>query len=73
MPMVISLPYVDLVLSVEDAVTLAKIFEKAERYKCQYTKGNTTHHVFPLEDSASMRMISQDTYAMYKLAGKPED
>jgi hypothetical protein len=73
MPMIISLPYVDLVLSVEDAVTLAKIFEKAERYKCQYKGGDTTHHVFLLEDGASMRMITNDTYAMYKLAGKPED
>ena len=73
MPMIISLPYGDLVLSVEDAVTLAKIFEKAEKYKCTYRKGDTTHHVFPLDDSAPMRMISQETYAMYKLAGKPED
>ena len=74
MPMIISLPYGDLVVSVEDAVTVAKIFEKAERYRCKYNGAEgTTHHIFSVEDNAQMRMITNDTYAMYKLAGKPED
>jgi hypothetical protein len=67
------MPYGDLVVSVEDAVTLAKILETAEKYKCTYKGGDTAHHIFALDDSTPMRVISQETYAMYKLAGKPDD
>jgi hypothetical protein len=31
MPMIVSMPYGDMVLSTEDSVTLMKIIEKAER------------------------------------------
>jgi len=72
--MIVTPPYGEIVLSVEDAVQLMKIFEKAEKYRCKYNGAEgATHHVFPLDDRAPMRMISQETYAMYKLAGKPED
>jgi len=71
--MIVTLPYGDLVMSVEDAVTVAKIFEKAEKYRCKYETGGATHHIFAMDDNAQMRMITNDTYAMYKLAGKPED
>jgi hypothetical protein len=72
--MIVTLPYGDVVLPTDDAVALMKIFEKAEKYRCKYNgdKG-TTHHVFSMEDQLSLRLISNDTYAMYKLAGKPED
>ena len=72
--MIITLPYGDLVMSVEDAVTVAKIFEKAEKYRCKYNgAAGATHHIFAMDDNAQMRLINQDTYAMYTLAGKPED
>lgn len=75
MPMIVSMPYGEIVLPTEDAVTLMKIFEKAEKYRNKYNSGSTksTHHIFPLEDQLSMRMITNETYQMYKLAGKPED
>ena len=74
MPMIISIPYGDLVMSVEDAVTVAKILERSEKYRCKYNgAAGATHHIFSAEDNAQMRLISQETYAMYKLAGKPED
>ena len=74
MPMIITMPYGDLVMPIEDAITVAKIFEKAEKYRCKYNGAEgATHHIFPMEDNAQMRMITDDTYAMYKLAGKPED
>ena len=44
--MIITLPYGDLVMSVEDAVTVAKIFEKAEKYRCKYEATGATHHIF---------------------------
>lgn len=73
MPMIMTLPYGDVVVSVEDSLTILKILEKAERYRQKYESGGSTHHIFPLEDQVHTRMVTQDTYAMYKLAGKPED
>lgn len=73
MPMIVSMPYGDMVLSVDDSVALMKILEKAEKYRNKYNGGASTHHIFPMEEQLHARMISQDTYAMYKLAGKPED
>ena len=75
MPMIISVPYGEIVLPTEDAVTVLKIFEKVEKYRHKYNGqgSNSTHHVYPMEDQLSARLISQETYAMYKLAGKPED
>lgn len=73
--MIVTLPYGDIVLPTEDAVTVMKIFEKAEKYRLKYNSGSaqSTHHIFHMEDQLSARMITQDTYAMYKMAGKPED
>ena len=73
MPMIVSMPYGDMVLSTDDAVTVMKILEKAEKYRQVYKGGSSTHHIFPLEEQLHARLITQDTYAMYKLAGKPED
>ena len=74
MPMIVTPPYGEIVLSVEDAVQLMKIFEKAEKYRCTYKSGqDNTHHIYPLPDQCAMKLITQETYAMYKLAGKPED
>lgn len=74
MPMIVSMPYGDIALPTEDAVTLMKIFEKAEKYRLKYNGAEgTTHHIFKLEDQLNAKLITQETYAMYKLAGKPED
>lgn len=74
MPMIVSMPYGDVVLSVEDAVQLTKILEKAEKYRCNYKSGqDSTHHIYPMPDQMTMKLITQETYQMYKLAGKPEE
>ena len=73
MPMIVDLPYGDIVLSTDDAVTLLKIFEKAEKYRQKYKDGESTHHIFPLKNHGSARIITNDAYQMYKLAGEPED
>jgi hypothetical protein len=74
MPMIINMPYGEIVLPTEDAVTMMKLFEKAEKYRMKYNSGEgATHHVFPMEDQLSAKMITKDTYTMYKMAGKPED
>lgn len=73
MPMIVDLPYGDIVLPVDDAVTLLKLLEKAEKYRNRYANGGSTHHIYSLEHQMNARMITQETYAMYKMAGKPED
>jgi hypothetical protein len=74
MPMIISVPYGDMVLPTDDAVTVMKILEKAEKYRCNYKSGqDNTHHIYAMTDHLTARLITQETYAMYKLAGKPED
>jgi hypothetical protein len=74
MPMIVSMPYGEIVLPTDDAVIVMRLFEKAEKYRMKYNTGEgATHHVFPMEDQLSAKLITQDTYAMYKLAGKPED
>ena len=70
--MILDLPYGDIVLTTEDAVTLLRVFDKAERYQQKYKDGESTHHIFPLKNHGSARIITNDTYAMYKLAGEPE-
>jgi hypothetical protein len=74
MPMIVTMPYGDIVLPTEDALTLMKLLEKAEKYRCNYKSGqDSTHHIYPLPDQMQSKLITQETYAMYKLAGKPED
>lgn len=74
MPMIVTLPYGDVVLPTDEAVTLMKLIEKAEKYRCKYNgAAGATHHIFALEEQMNAKLVSQDTYAMYKLAGKPED
>jgi len=72
--MVISLSYGELVIPTDDAVTLLKILEKAERYQEKYRseeEGGTTFHVFTNETTYHSKLVSDDLYRMAKLAGKP--
>ena len=74
MPMIVSMPYGEIVLSTKDAVALMSLLEKAEKYRCRYNGADgPTHHIFQLEEQMAAKMITEETYAMYKLAGKPED
>ena len=74
MPMIVTMPYGEIVLPTEDAVTLMKLIEKGEKYRMKYNGAEpATHHIFKLEEQMSAKLVSQETYAMYKLAGKPED
>ena len=74
MPMIVTMPYGEIVLPTDDAVAMMKLFEKAEKYRNQYKSGqDNTHHIYPMPDQMSMKLITQETYTMYKMAGKPED
>ena len=75
-PVVMSLGYNEYVLTMEDAVTVAHILARAERYKEKYRpSAASTVHVWENdgETMASFKLITQGHYRMAKAAGKPED
>ena len=71
----LTLPYVsDFVMELEDAVKVVEMLNKAEKYEMNYIpQGNSTYHISPLGDySPSLTILTDETYRLYKLAGKPE-
>ena len=77
---IVELGYRSYVLDASDALAMAEIFGKAERYEAKWHSkteerdSHYTHHVYPdsASDAPSMRILNDETYQMYKLAGKPE-
>lgn len=75
--MVMELGYNSIVLPVKDALAVAEIMQRAEKYEKKYRRepgGDTTYmyHVWPNPDEITMKLISDDIYHVAKLAGKPE-
>jgi len=72
---VVSIPYGDYVVNAEDALVIANVMARAERYQEKYRGGEpNTYHVYPVDGRvAGMHIISDDLYRMAKLAGKPEE
>lgn len=70
--------YVSYVLPPKDALAMAEILQRAEKYEKKYRKDEVTgtsgytHHVYENSDEMLMRLVSDDHYRMAKLAGKPE-
>ena len=74
---VMEFSYISLVLSVKDALAMAEIMQRAEKYEKKYRRetggeSSYTYHVWPNLGEISMKIISDDNYRMAKLAGKPE-
>lgn len=73
---VLNIPYGDFVIDAKDAMMLCEALSKAERYREKYQSGNSgnTYHIYPLDGANfGFRLLTNDQYNMYKLAGKPED
>ena len=76
---IVEIGYRNYVIDAQEAVKLAEILGGAERYEAVYhSKTETmashhTYHVYTEEgvDAPTMRIISDDAYRMYKLAGRP--
>jgi hypothetical protein len=75
---VFELGYVSYALPPKDALAMAEILQRAERYEKKYRKDestgihNYTYHVYENTDEILMRIVSDDHYRLAKLAGKPE-
>jgi hypothetical protein len=76
---IVEIGYRNFVLDARDAVALAEMLGSAERYeavwhgKTDTTEAHHTYHVYvpDAHDAPTMKIISDDAYRMYKLAGKP--
>lgn len=77
---VIDMGYKSYVMDAEQGIAVLTALSDCEVYQEKYhasTDGQpsfNTHHIYPLDSTSGiqMRLISNDAYKMYKLAGKPE-
>ena len=78
---VVNIGYRSVVLDAEKALALATLLEDAETYQSKYHSaqdGNpsyNTHHIYPVDPDAgfTMQLLTNESYNLYKLAGKPEN
>ena len=75
---VMEFTYASYVMSPKDALAMAEILQRAEKYEKKYRKDEVTgtsdytYHVWPSPEEINMKLISDDAYRLAKLAGKPE-
>lgn len=78
---VINLGYRSIVVDADKAIAIADMLQHAEMYQSKYhsaENGNPsyqTYHIYPAEpdNGFTMQLISNESYNLYKLAGKPQD
>lgn len=72
---ILTIGYTDYVMDLKDAVTIAEMLSKAERYENKYVSGGpNTQHIYENDkELGSIKLISDSLYQMAKLAGKPAE
>lgn len=78
---VVNLGYRNVVVDADKALALAAILEDAEVYESKYHSAQdgkpsyNTHHIYPMtqDNTFTMQLITNESYNLYKLAGKPEE
>lgn len=78
---VLSMGYKSFVMDSKDGIALMDSLAKAEVYEEKYhsSVGDQpsyhTYHVYPIDTNSSinMKLLGDEAYKMYKLAGKPND
>ena len=78
---IVNMGYRSIVVDADKALALAELIQDAEMYQSKYHSAENgkpsynTHHIYPLDadNGFTMQMISNESYNMYKLAGKPEE
>ena len=79
---IVEFGYTQYVLNAKEALLVVEALSGAERYERTYhpmvgdTPGFNTHHIYPVEassgDSMKLQLLPDESYRLYKLAGKPE-
>ena len=79
---VIDMGYKSFVLDAKQGLALLETLANAEVYESKYhgavgdKPSFNTYHIYPLDpsvSSVSMKLLSNEAYRMYKLAGKPDN
>lgn len=78
---IVNLGYRSIVVDAEKAIAIADIVQHAEMYQSKYHSAENgipsfnTHHIYPVEpdNSFTMQMLTNESYNLYKLAGKPDN
>jgi len=78
---IVNLGYRSIVLDAEKALTFISMVQDAEMYQSKYHSGENgkpsfnTYHIYPMDadNGFSMQMLTNESYNMYKLAGKPDN
>jgi hypothetical protein len=78
---VVEMGYKSFVMDTKDGVALMDVLGRAEIYEEKYnreeeaTESRYTYHVYPMDvrSGIAMRLMSDELYKLYKLAGKPQD
>ena len=81
MKAIIKLGYKEYAVNLEDAVKIMELLENAERYETSYHRDESpetgesyyTHHIYDEHDpDRVLQLMSDKTYRIGKLAGKPK-
>ncbi len=74
---ILKFEYTDYVVSMEDALRIMDILEKAERYESKYQNlsDGRAHHVWEevIPEVRSLTLLPDNLYRAAKLLGKPEE
>jgi hypothetical protein len=78
---VLDMGYKSFVMDTKDGVALMEVLGRAEIYEEKYhreegaSSSTYTYHVYPMDvrSGISMRLLGDELYQMYKIAGKPND
>jgi len=78
---VVDMGYKSFVMDAAQGVALMEILGKCETYEEKYHReeadipSHYTYHVYPMDvrGGITMRLVSDEAYQMYKLAGKPNE
>jgi Tfp pilus assembly protein PilE len=78
---ILNLGYRSIVLDADKAVAMLTMLEDAEMYESKYHSktdvmtSHNTYHIYPMtqENAFNIQLITNESYNMYKLAGKPNE
>lgn len=70
--MLIKFGHEELAFNMEDGSKLVHLLAEAYRYDSKFVEGNLMYHAYRRTGDVQCRFISEESFNMAKLAGKPE-